>query len=89
LETSDIRDELLGEARPPLVIKKRQWIAIAALLVFGFYLYSLLYGSNSALRLLELSKEEKMLSDRIDVVKEENANLRRDLYEVKLIFGEE
>jgi cell division protein FtsB len=89
METNDIRDELLGELRPPFVIKKQHWIAIAALLVFGFYLYNLLYGSNSVLRLLELSKEEKLLNDHIELLTEENANLRQDLYEVRLIFGEE
>ncbi|MDR2639671.1 MAG: hypothetical protein LBC09_07550 [Helicobacteraceae bacterium] len=88
METSDIRDELLGDigARPVLRARHLVWFAIAA--AFALYAYYLLYGANSLLRLLELRDEDRALELRVEALKEENAKLRRELYELELISGE-
>lgn len=91
METSDIRDELLGEIRgfrPPKI--KPKYIAVCvAITAFGLYLFYVLYGSNNSLyRLLELQQEERLVAEKVEALKNENAKIRRDLYEIKLIFGE-
>jgi cell division protein FtsB len=89
LETSDIRDELLSEigSRPILRARHLVWIGIVAAL--ALYVYYLLYGANSFLRLLELRDEDRALQTRVEQLKSENAKLRRELYELELISGEE
>jgi cell division protein FtsB len=89
LNANDIRDELLGEigARPILRARHLIWLAIVA--AFALYAYYLLYGANSFLRLLELRDEDAALSSRVEALKEENAKLRREMYELELISGED
>ncbi|MDR1911379.1 MAG: hypothetical protein LBQ52_03405 [Helicobacteraceae bacterium] len=88
METSDIRDELLGEIGSRPIIRARHLVAVAIFFAIALYFYHLLYGSNSFLRLLELRDEDSALSARVETLKEENAKLRRELYELELIGGE-
>jgi cell division protein FtsB len=88
LETSDIRDELLSELSPRPVFRLRHFTVLGAIVLFGCYIYYLLYGNNSLLRLLALKNEQIAMEIKIAKLTEENAELRRELYELKLIFGE-
>ncbi|MDR0664939.1 MAG: hypothetical protein LBF86_05395 [Helicobacteraceae bacterium] len=89
METSDIRDELLGEIGSRPIIRARHLIWVGIVAALALYAYYLLYGANSFLRLLELRDEDAALQARVEALKDENAKLRRELYELELISGEE
>ncbi|GHS86615.1 hypothetical protein FACS189487_01200 [Campylobacterota bacterium] len=88
MDKYDIRDELLVEvgARPVLRMRHLVYVLFAA--GFALYIYNLFYGSSSILMMMSLKDERAALELRIDSLKSENAQLRRDLYELKLIYGE-
>lgn len=88
METSDIRDELLGEIGSRPILRVRHLAILGAAFAFGLYVYHLLYGSNSLLRLLELRDENAALQARAEAIGEDNAKMRRELYELELISGE-
>lgn len=90
MDTRDIRDELLDAAgsRPVLRLSRRHLILMAVVVGLGIYTYHLLYGQNSLLKLLSLKEEAALLENRIETLKDENAQLQRLLYELKLIRGD-
>ncbi|GHV07235.1 hypothetical protein AGMMS50229_13630 [Campylobacterota bacterium] len=87
--TSDIRDELLGGVGSRPLLRLRHFVLLLVIGSVGFYIYYLLYGGNSLMRLLQLYDEEQALNDRIVQLQDENARLRKELYELKLIFDEQ
>ncbi|MGE4294799.1 MAG: hypothetical protein AB7E49_03765 [Campylobacterales bacterium] len=91
MDTRDIRDELLGDAgsRPIVRLNRRHLVLAGVVIVLGIYTYHLLYGQNSLLKLISLSEEASLLENRIETLKNENAQLQRILYELKLIRGDQ
>ncbi len=85
----DIRDELFG------LDDKKEWLGIrnftftklifliSLIMGFGLYIGNLLFGVDSLSVLEELSKKEQILQLNIEKLKEENAKLQKDYFELK------
>lgn len=87
----DIRDELLDytKSRPVIRVEKHHAIIFGVVLFFAIYVYHLLYGNNSLLRLIELKEDSELISKQIEKITNENAELKKYIYEIKIIKGEE
>ncbi|MCV6607204.1 MAG: hypothetical protein OIF32_03235 [Campylobacterales bacterium] len=89
---NSIRDELLeGESKrlttPKFKINKKYLFIFIPLFVFGWYITVLLFGTNSVIRLSELSTELENLKNSVKIIKEENAKLQKELFELKQLRG--
>ncbi|MDR2905468.1 MAG: hypothetical protein LBU73_05915 [Helicobacteraceae bacterium] len=84
----DIRDELLGEVGARPILRASHFGVAAAIAAFAFYIYYLFYGGASLLTLMSIREEKATLDSRVEALKAENAALRRELFELRLIGGE-
>lgn len=87
----DIKDELLAHtnSRPIIKIERNHLILFVVVLFFALYIYFILYGGNSILRLYELKDENQIIKEKIAKMTEENAKIKQYIYELKVIKGEE
>lgn len=91
MQTHELRDELLGQSsqrRVTLNFGRRHLFLLVVITALGAYTYSLLFGHNSLLKLLSLQEEHTVLQSHIEGLKNENADLHRLLYELRLIRGD-
>jgi hypothetical protein len=88
---SEIRDELLkGESKGltlPKINLNKKLILVIPFFVIIWYLSILLFGTNSVLRLDELSDELIQLEESVSKIKHENASLQKELFELKQLRG--
>lgn len=87
----DIRDELLAHtnSRPIVKIELLHIVIFVLVLLFAIYVSALIYGSNSIVKLYEIKDENRVIKEQIAKMTEENAKLKRYIYEIKIIKGEE
>ena len=57
-------------------------------ILMGIYIGIILYGTNSVNILLKLQTYESYLEDEIQTLKQENAKLQKEYFELKEISGE-
>lgn len=85
---NDIKEELgIFEEKRQFPFTKRQMIFIAFVLGLGFYIGNILYGTNNLLDLLVLQEERVELSQRVQSLNKKNAELQKEIFEMKLIEG--
>ena len=90
---NEFREELLGGLEKsttpskPLFNKKYIFLSIVVL-IFGWYIGILLFGTNSIIRLNELESELENLENKTEKVTKENAYLQKELFEIRQIRGE-
>lgn len=63
-------------------------VLLFVVLAFGVYLGVILYGTNSVEILLSLQEYELYLVEEVDRLKEENASLQREYFELKEISAQ-
>ena len=63
-------------------------VLLSIVLVFGIYIGTILYGSNSLEVLFGLQEYETYLQDEIYRLKQENAELQREYFELKEISAQ-
>lgn len=63
-------------------------VLLFIVLAFGVYLGVILYGTNSVEILLGLQEYELYLVEEVDRLKEENASLQREYFELKEISAQ-
>jgi len=86
---SDLYDELGDEVRKKSFISRNQIIFVFVMLVFGFYMGNLLYGTNNLIDLLDLKKEVTLLNEEVEHLNHHNAALQKQLIELEVIEGTE
>jgi cell division protein FtsB len=64
-------------------------IVILAAFLFAFYVYDLLFGSRSYMRLLDLQNEYKSLKTHVKGLKKKNEKLQKEYFELKELEGGE
>jgi len=64
-------------------------LVIIIALIFAFYVYDLLFGKRSYVRLLDLNKEYKVLHKNVDELKKRNEKLQKEYFELKELQGGE
>ncbi len=64
------------------------FVFVLIVLVFGVYLGSILYGTNSVEIFLGLEEYERYLQDEVVKLKHENAELQREYFELKEISAQ-
>lgn len=87
----DIKDELLSHvnSRPVVRIELYHIVLFVVTLIFALYIYTIVYGNNSIVMLYEIRDENQIIKEKIANITEENAKLKRYIYELKIIKGEE
>jgi len=55
--------------------------------LFAFYVYDLLFGSRSYMRLLDLKGEYKTLEKNVKQLKKKNEKLQKEYFELKELEG--
>jgi cell division protein FtsB len=55
--------------------------------LFAFYVYDLLFGSRSYIRLLDLNGEYKTLEKNVKKLKKKNEKLQKEYFELKELEG--
>ena len=79
IDFNDLREEKKSDLKVVLVV-------IIAFL-FAFYVYDLLFGSRSYMRLLDLSSEYKTLQKNVKELKKKNEKLQKEYFELKELEG--
>ena len=64
-------------------------IVILVAFLFAFYVYDLLFGSRSYMRLLDLQNEYKSLKTHVRGLKRKNEKLQKEYFELKELEGGE
>jgi len=64
-------------------------IVIILSFLFAFYIFDLLFGTRSYIRLLDLQNEYKKLEKRVDKLKSTNEKLQKEYFELKQLRGNE
>jgi len=64
-------------------------IVVVLAFLFAFYVYDLLFGSRSYMRLLDLQNEYKMLQTHVVELKKKNEKLQKEYFELKELQGGE
>jgi cell division protein FtsB len=64
-------------------------IVILVAFLFAFYVYDLLFGSRSYMRLLDLQNEYKSLKTHVRGLKKKNEKLQKEYFELKELEGGE
>lgn len=64
-------------------------IVIILSFLFAFYIFDLLFGPRSYIRLLDLQNEYKKLEKRVDKLKSTNEKLQKEYFELKQLRGNE
>jgi cell division protein FtsB len=64
-------------------------IVILVAFLFAFYVYDLLFGSRSYMRLLDLQNEYKSLKTHVSGLKKKNEKLQKEYFELKELEGGE
>ncbi len=57
--------------------------------LFAFYIYDLLFGNRSYMRLLDLQNEYKSLQTHVKGLKKKNEKLQKEYFELKELEGGE
>ncbi len=63
-------------------------LAVTFVILMGIYIGIILYGTNSVNVLLQLQTYENYLQEEIHSLKQENAGLQKEYFELKEIAGE-
>ena len=63
-------------------------LMVSFVIVMGIYIGIILYGKNSITVLTKLQAYESYLKDDIDKLKQQNAELQKEYFELKEISGE-
>lgn len=83
---SDLLDEIEAEQSLPVRYLGMSWqklVVLASVVVFsGVYIGIILFGENSLQVLLNLEEYENFLHEEVRVLKIENANLQKELFEL-------
>ena len=79
IDFDDLREEKKIDLKVVLVV-------IIAFL-FAFYVYDLLFGSRSYIRLLDLKGEYKTLEKNVKQLKNKNEKLQKEYFELKELEG--
>ena len=79
IDFNDLREEKKSDLKVVLVV-------IIAFL-FAFYVYDLLFGSRSYMRLLDLNSEYKILKKNVKELKKKNEKLQKEYFELKELEG--
>ena len=86
-----IQEELLGESKklalPNIKINRKYLFIFVPIVVFGWYIVILLFGTNSVIRLQDLSFELENLKDSVKTIKEKNSLLQKELFEIQQLRG--
>lgn len=64
-------------------------IVIILSFLFAFYIFDLLFGPRSYIRLLDLQNEYKKLEKRVNKLKSTNEKLQKEYFELKQLRGNE
>jgi len=64
-------------------------IVIILSFLFAFYIFDLLFGTRSYIRLLDLQNEYKKLEKRVNKLKSTNEKLQKEYFELKQLRGNE
>jgi len=64
-------------------------IVIIIAFLFAFYIYDLLFGSRSYMRLIDLQNEYKTLQIHVGELKKKNEKLQKEYFELKELEGGE
>ena len=85
-----MHEELLNDDIPKTLPEKFLGISWTRLLViamivitFGIYIGNLLFGDNSLAAFLELQEYQETLGDEVKKLKEENALMQKEYFELK------
>jgi len=62
-------------------------LVVIVAFLFAFYVYDLLFGSRSYIRLLDLSSEYKTLEKNVKQLKNKNEKLQKEYFELKELEG--
>ncbi len=81
-DSRDIIERYLG------LSAKTFFILVTFVILMGIYIGVILYGKNSINVLLRLQTYESYLKDEIKELKQENAELQKEYFELKEISGE-
>ena len=86
-----IQEELLGESKklalPNIKINRKYLFIFVPIVVFGWYIVILLFGTNSVIRLQDLTFELENLKDSVKTIKEKNSLLQKELFEIQQLRG--
>jgi hypothetical protein len=86
-----IQEELLGETKkltlPNIKISRKFLYIFLPIVVFGWYIIILLFGTNSIIRLQDLSYELENLKDSVTTIKKKNSLLQKELFEIQQLRG--
>jgi len=63
-------------------------LVVVVAIILGFYIFDLMMGKNSFLRMIELNNNLKKLDKRVKNLKKENAILQKEYFELKELESE-
>jgi len=63
-------------------------LVIIVAIILGFYVFDLMMGKNSFLRMIELNNNLKKLNKQVTNLKKENAILQKEYFELKELESE-
>ena len=63
-------------------------LVIIVAIILGFYVFDLMMGKNSFLRMIELNNNLKKLNKQVKNLKKENAILQKEYFELKELESE-
>jgi cell division protein FtsB len=62
-------------------------LVVVIAFLFAFYVYDLLFGNRSYIRLLDLNSEYKILKQNVKELKKKNEKLQKEYFELKELEG--
>ena len=62
-------------------------LTIIVAIILGFYIVDLMFGKRSFSRMIDLNNNLKLLNKRVHELKEENALLQKEYFELKELEG--
>ena len=84
------RDEFMeSEERKFIFTLPYKLLAVVLVIIFAFYLGSILFGTRSVTELIKLNKQEKNLKKEIIKSKKENEKLQKKLFEYEVLVPDE
>jgi len=77
-------DNLINKSKIDLKIV----LIIIVAIILGFYIADLMFGKRSFSRMIDLNNDLIVLNKKVDKLKQENARLQKEYFELKELEGE-
>jgi len=63
-------------------------LVVVVAIILGFYIVDLMFGKRSFSRMIDLNSDLEVLNKKVTVLKQENARLQKEYFELKELEGD-